>query len=249
MRFDLVTLFAEPTRQMAGVGVVGRAIERGQIQLHTWNPRDYTADVHRTVDDRPFGGGPGMVMKIEPLRDAITAARQANPGAPVVLMSPQGQRFDQSLAGEQVALDLGLILVCGRYEGVDERLIEAEVDAQWSIGDYVLSGGELAALVVVDAIGRLLPGVLGEPESAAQDSFGNGLLDWPHYTRSAGDDSATVPAVLRSGDHAAIARWRADQALLRTWRYRPDLLAKAPLDEKQQARLTELLAREQNASG
>jgi tRNA (guanine37-N1)-methyltransferase len=225
VRFDIVTLFPEMVRDAARYGVTGRALAAGKVSLEVWNPRDFTRDRHRTVDDRPYGGGPGMVMKVEPLRDAIRAAKgQATPGARVVLMSPQGTRLDQA-AVRRFAAAPGLILVAGRYEGVDERLIETEIDEEWSIGDYVLSGGELPALVVFDAVVRLLPGVLGDAESAEQDSHAEGLLDHPHYTRPERVAGRDVPAVLQSGNHAAIGRWRLKQALGKTWLKRPDLLA------------------------
>ncbi|MGI2325084.1 MULTISPECIES: tRNA (guanosine(37)-N1)-methyltransferase TrmD [Methylococcus] len=225
MRFDIVTLFPEMVRDAARYGVTGRALAAGKVSLEVWNPRDFTRDRHRTVDDRPYGGGPGMVMKVEPLRDAIRAAKgQATPGARVVLMSPQGTRLDQA-AVRRFAAAPGLILVAGRYEGVDERLIETEIDEEWSIGDYVLSGGELPALVVFDAVVRLLPGVLGDAESAEQESHAEGLLDHPHYTRPERVAGRDVPAVLQSGNHAAIGRWRLKQALGKTWLKRPDLLA------------------------
>lgn len=239
MRFDVVTLFPEFVLGAARIGVVGRAQERGLIEVAAWNPRDFATDNHRTVDDRPYGGGPGMVMTVAPLRRAIGAARAANDApARVIYMSPQGERLTQPRV---VALEREprLILLCGRYEGVDERLLEAEVDEELSIGDYVLSGGELAAAVLVDAIGRLKEGALGNAESAAQDSFSEGLLDCPHYTRSEelGDDD--VPAVLKSGDHAAIRRWRLKQAVGRTWLRRPDVLAQLELDQQARTLLDE----------
>jgi len=233
MRFDVVTLFPEFVTAAAELGVVGRAGQRGLFELRTWNPRDYTSDVHRTVDGRPFGGGPGMVMKVDPLQAALTAARSSAPEqAHVVYLSPQGARLDQR---KVVALGQRprLILLCGRYEGVDERLLEREVDEELSIGDYILSGGELAAAVLIDAIGRLRVGALGNAESALQDSFSDGLLDCPHYTRSDALGDEGVPEVLKSGDHAAIRRWRLKQALGRTWLRRPDLLqALAPDRER-----------------
>ncbi len=241
MRIDVVTLFPEMIREAARYGITGRAQERGLLELATWNPRDYTRDRHRTVDDRPYGGGPGMVMKVEPLRAAIRAARAAAKGpAPVVYLSPQGRRFDQRLA-RACAQRPRLILVAGRYEGVDERLIESEVDEELSIGDYVLSGGEPAALVVIDAVARLLPGALGDEGSAEAESFEEGLLDWPHYTRPEEIDGMRVPEVLLSGDHAAIRRWRRKQALGRTWERRPDLLAGRALSEEDRALLEEYL--------
>ncbi len=240
MRVDLVTLFPQMVNDLLGYGVTGRALESGVFELGVWNPRDYTQDRHRTVDDRPYGGGPGMLMKIEPLRQAIAVARQANPAAKVVYMSPQGRRFDQPLARE-AAQRPGLILVAGRYEGIDERLVELEIDEEWSIGDYVLSGGETAAMVVVDAVTRLLPGVLGHQDSAEQDSFSVGLLDCPHYTRPENYQGLQVPPVLLSGDHAAIRRWRLKQSLGRTWLRRPDLLQDMSLDKQQQQLLDEFI--------
>ncbi len=239
MRFDVITLFPDLVDQALRFGVTGRAREQRLMRLVLWNPRDFARDRHRTVDDRPYGGGPGMVMKVQPLRDAIQAARAAAAeGTPVIYLSPQGRRLDQA-AVMQFARMAGLILVAGRYEGIDQRLLESEIDAEWSIGDYVLSGGELAALVVIDAITRLLPGVLGDAESAQQDSYADGLLDHPHYTRPEEIDGRRVPEVLLSGDHQAIARWRRKQALGRTWLKRPDLLAKRKLTVEEQALLEE----------
>jgi tRNA (guanine37-N1)-methyltransferase len=249
MRVDVVTLFPAMFDALTQHGVTGRAIQRGMLQLGLWNVRDYAHDRHRTVDDRPYGGGPGMVMQVQPLRDAIHAATiadatpaphrdvQVSPEAGcrkrprVIYLSPQGRRLDQAGVRELAAVPR-LILVAGRYEGVDERVLQANIDEEWSIGDYVLSGGELAAMVMIDAVARLLPGVLGHEDSAQQDSFGSsnggvdgpGLLDYPHYTRPEEVDGARVPAVLLSGDHQAIARWRQKQALGRTWLRRPDLL-------------------------
>jgi len=221
----LISLFPELIQQAAAFGVLGRAIKQQQLKLQCFNPRDYTEDKHRTVDDRPYGGGPGMLMKVEPLAKAIMAAKdEAGENAKVVYMSPQGQQLNQQLVVSVAAEEKDLILIAGRYEGIDERLIESLVDEEWSIGDYVLSGGEFAALVVVDAITRLIPGVLGDDESAIQDSFMHGLLDCPHYTRPELIDDQTVPKVLLSGDHKAIKRWRLKQALGRTWLRRPDLL-------------------------
>lgn len=245
MRFDVVTLLPEMFGA-ARLGVTGRAFERGQAQLRLWNPRDYTHDVHRTVDDRPYGGGPGMVMKVEPLRAAILDAKRAAPGSRVAYLSPQGRRFDQQAAAELAGRD-GLILVAGRYEGVDERIIARHVDEEWSIGDYVLSGGELAAMVVMDAVIRLLPGVLGHEDSAAQDSYMAGLLDCPHYTRPEEIDGLRVPAVLLSGNHEAIRRWRLKQALGRTWERRPDLLAHRALTGEERRLLDEYLGAREGA--
>ena len=226
-------------RDAAVCGVTGRAIEHGIVRLETWNPRDFTHDRHRTVDDRPYGGGPGMVMKVEPLRDAIQAAKTADARPSLVIcMSPQGQTLTQS-AVKRFAEYSRLILVAGRYEGIDERLIESEVDEECSIGDYVLSGGELAALVLFDAVVRLLPDVLGHHESAAQDSYMAGLLDYPHYTRPEEVDGRKIPEVLQSGNHELIRRWRLKQALGRTWLRRPDLLQTCPLNGEQQKLLEE----------
>ena len=239
MRIDVVTLFPEFVLGAAKVGVVGRAQDRGLLDVAAWNPRDYATDKYRTIDERPFGGGPGMVMTIEPLAAAIEAAKAASAvPARVIYLSPQGERLTQrkveALGGEE-----RLVLLCGRYEGVDERFVAAKVDEELSIGDYVLSGGELAAAVLIDAIGRLKDGALGNAESAAQDSFSGGLLDCPHYTRSEAHGDAGVPDVLKSGDHAAIRRWRLKQSLGRTWLRRPDLLARLDLDKRARALLDE----------
>lgn len=240
MRFDVVTLFPEMFRAMIGEGVTGRAVDRGQVSLGLWNPRDYTHDVHRTVDDRPYGGGPGMVMKIEPLRDAIIRAKQAAPDSAVVYLSPQGRRFDQAAAVRMARQD-GVILVAGRYEGIDERLISRYVDEEWSIGDYVLSGGELPALVLMDAVIRLIPGVLGDKDSAEQDSFVDGLLDCPHYTRPEVFEGDRVPSVLLGGNHELIRRWRLQQSLGRTWQRRPDLLEGRVLSQEEENLLNEFI--------
>jgi tRNA (guanine37-N1)-methyltransferase len=241
MQIDVVTLFPEMLDAVSRVGITGRAVEQGLLHIRPWNPRDYTTDRHRTVDDRPYGGGPGMVMMVEPLRQAIRAAKaQAPEGARVIHLSPQGRVLDQ--AGLRELADRpGLVLVASRYEGVDERLIAAEIDEEWSIGDYVLSGGELAAMVMIDGVTRLLPGALGHEDSAEQDSFSDGLLDYPHYTRPEVVDGEEVPAVLRSGDHQAIHRWRQKQALGRTWLRRPDLLQDMALDATQQQLLDEFI--------
>jgi tRNA (guanine37-N1)-methyltransferase len=241
MRFDVVTLFPELVAALVQHGIPRRATELGLLELVTWNPRDYTTDRHRTVDDRPYGGGPGMVMKVEPLRDAIRAARQADDrDAQVAYLSPQGRRIDQALIGELATRDR-LILVAGRYEGVDERVLELEVDVEWSLGDYVLSGGELAAMALIDAVTRLLPGALGDEDSAEQDSFMAGLLDCPHYTRPEEIDGLRVPAVLLGGNHAEIARWRRGQQLVRTWARRPELLEAVDLSPDDRALLEEHL--------
>ncbi|MGH8151800.1 MAG: tRNA (guanosine(37)-N1)-methyltransferase TrmD [Rhodanobacteraceae bacterium] len=230
MRIDVVTLFPDFVRQCARVGVIGRAVERGLLEVAAWNPRDHAEGGYRRVDDTVCGGGPGMVMLIEPLRRTLAAVRESAGGpAPVIFLSPQGTRLDPHKV-RQLATLPRMILLCGRYEGIDERLIEHEVDEELSIGDYVLSGGELAAAVVIDAVGRLQEGVLGDAGSAEQDSFSDGLLDCPHYTRPVSHAWGEVPAVLLSGDHAAIARWRRMQALGRTWQRRPDLLERVTLD-------------------
>jgi tRNA (guanine37-N1)-methyltransferase len=238
---EVVTLFADAVRAQLAVGVVGRAIERGIARVGTEDPRDYARDVHRTVDDRPYGGGPGMVLKVEPLATALAAAAARLPaGSPRIYLSAQGRRFDQRAARRLAALP-GFLLLAGRYEGVDERLLEETIDEELSIGDYVLSGGELAALVVIDATVRLLPGVLGDAESAEQESFGagDGLLDWPHYTRPEEWRGRRVPEVLRAGDHAAIRRWRLKQALGRTGERRPDLVAGRELTNEERGLLDE----------
>lgn len=242
MKIDVVTLFPEMVEQIVAWGVVGRAADKGLLQLTTRNPRDHASDVHRTVDDRPYGGGPGMLMRPEPLAASIREARAARPEAQVVYLSPQGRVFDQSLAAE-LAQRPELILLCGRYEGVDERLIAREVDAEVSIGDFVLSGGEVAAMVVVDAVARLLDGALGHDESATQDSFSDGVLDCPHFTRPEVWEGVAVPPVLRSGDHRAIAQWRRQQALGRTAQRRPELLEQLPLNKQDQRLLDDYLSR------
>lgn len=241
----VISLFPDMLKAVTDFGVTGRAVVNGQLTVTAINPRDFTRDVHRTVDDRPYGGGPGMVMLTAPLREAVIAARAAAPGAKVLYLSPQGRRLDQA-AVQQLAAQGSLIMVAGRYEGVDERFIEAYVDQEWSIGDYVISGGELPAMVLIDAMARTLPGVLGHEDSAVQDSFADGLLDYPHYTRPEEIDGAAVPEVLLSGDHDRIRRWRLKQALGRTWKRRPDLLQRLKLDEEQQELLEEYI-REQKA--
>ncbi len=241
MRFDVVTLFPALVEQVIGHGVVGRAAEAGLIELACWNPRDHTRDRHRTVDDRPYGGGPGMIMLIEPLKAAIDAARVASPDAPVIYLSPQGRPLTQRLLAQQTEQG-AVIFLCGRYEGIDERLIDTQVDEEWSLGDYVISGGELAAMVCIDAMTRLLPGALGHDESAARDSFSDGLLDCPHYTRPEDFDGLRVPRVLLDGNHREIEIWRERQALGRTWQRRPELLEQRELDAHQQALLDEYIA-------
>ena len=240
MRIDVVTLFPEMIRQAAAYGIQGRAIQRGLLELETWNPRDYSEDRHGGVDDRPYGGGPGMVMQVQPLRAAIRAARSAASAAPVIYLSPQGRRLDQQKVLELAGLER-LVLLTGRYEGIDERIIEMDVDEELSIGDYVLSGGELPALVVLDAVTRLLPGALGDEDSAQNDSFMDVLLDYPHYTRPEEIDGKRVPDVLIGGNHSLIDRWRRKQALGRTWQRRPDLLEALQLDAEQQELLNEFI--------
>jgi tRNA (guanine37-N1)-methyltransferase len=239
MRFDVISLFPEMFSAVRQ-GVTGRAVESGQVPMRLWNPRDYADDAHRTVDDRPYGGGPGMVMMVEPLRRAIEAAKAAAPDSRVLYLSPQGRRLDQA-AARQLATEPGFILLAGRYEGVDERLIDAYIDEEWSIGDYVLSGGELPAMVLIDAVIRLLPGVLGHAESAEQDSYVDGLLDCPHYTRPEVIEERAVPEVLMSGNHELIRRWRLKEALGRTWLRRPDLLERRRLSSEEQDLLDEFI--------
>jgi tRNA (guanine37-N1)-methyltransferase len=234
LRFDVISLFPDMVLSAVAHGVTGRAVEREIVSVSTWNPRDYTNDRHKTVDDRPYGGGPGMVMKYQPLHDAVQAAKQSADGlTKVVYLSPQGKVITQALLADACQLSQ-LILVAGRYEGIDERFVTLDCDEEWSIGDYVISGGELAALVVIDAITRLLPGVLGDGESAIQDSHSDGLLDCPHYTRPESLQDLDVPKVLLGGNHAEIASWRMKQALGRTWQRRPDLLEKKNLSAEQQ---------------
>jgi tRNA (guanine37-N1)-methyltransferase len=241
MQISVITLFPEMLNVVAEYGVVGRAIDNNLVTLRCVNPRDFTADAHRTVDDRPYGGGPGMVMKFEPMAAAIDSARETMPAATrVICMSPQGTPFDQAAARRLAGLP-GIVLLAGRYEGFDERLLEAQVDEEISLGDYVLSGGEIAAMAVIDAMVRLLPGVLGDDESALQDSFSDGLLDFPHYTRPEVIDGRRVPEVLLSGDHARIHRWRLQQAIGRSYTRRPELVDKLELDVEQKQLLAEYL--------
>jgi len=242
LRIEVVTLFPSMIGGALEFGVVGRAIERGLLAVGTEDPRAHTHDVHRSVDDRPYGGGPGMVMKPEPLLQAIRAAHtRLPPGCPRICLSPQGAPFTEAVARELAALP-GLLLVAGRYEGIDERVYELGIDRELSVGDYVLSGGELPALTVIDAVTRLLPGVLGDERSSAQDSFAEGLLEGPHYTRPEVFEGRAVPTVLLSGDHADIRRWRLARAVERTLRRRPDLLKKGTLAPEAQRILDELLA-------
>jgi len=240
MQFEVITLFPELVQQVLQYGVLRRAAEQNLLHLRCWNPRDYTHDRHRSVDDRPYGGGPGMLMMVQPLSDAIKAARAASPTAKLVYLSPQGQPFEQQRANQNARQE-SLILLCGRYEGIDQRIIETEVDEQWSLGDFVLSGGELAAMSIIDAIARQVPGVLGHEQSAEQDSFMQGLLDCPHYTRPEQIEGKPVPEVLLSGNHQLIERWRLQQALGMTWQLRPDLLQNKSLTAEQKSLLDEFI--------
>ena len=245
MRFDVITLFPEQVEQVIEYGVVGRGARNQLLELHCWNPRDFTTDRHRTVDDRPYGGGPGMLMKVEPLEKAIAAVRQVNPDGKLIYLSPQGKLVDQQRLQEQIGQQ-SVIFLCGRYEGIDERLIHTQVDEEWSIGDYVISGGELAAMVCIDAMARLVPGVLGHGDSAQQDSFSEGLLDCPHYTRPENYRGMQVPPVLLNGNHREIDDWRDKQSLGRTWLRRPELLNVLSLDERQQRLLEEFIGEYKN---
>ena len=247
MRIGIVSLFPEMFRAVSDFGITGRAVSNGLIELDFFNPRDYTTDRHRTVDDKPYGGGPGMLMKVSPVRKAIRDAKKSTGPARVIYLTPQGMPLNQATLGS-MSTESAMILLSGRYEGIDERLIEQEVDMELSIGDYVLSGGELAAMVLIDGLARLLPGVVGDDESVIRDSFYDGLLDYPQYTRperlegeEEGGAQSRVPAVLLSGDHAAIARWRVKQALGRTWERRPDLLSRQVLDDEAKQLLQEYL--------
>jgi len=249
MQIGVVSLFPDMIRDAAAHGVVGRALDSGLAALHCISPRDFAHDAYQTVDDRPYGGGPGMVLKVEPMAAAISAVQEQLPeGSPVVFLSPQGRVFDQALA-EQLAELPGMVLVAGRYEGFDERLVENCADYELSLGDYVISGGETAALVVMDAVLRLQPGVLGDEASAQQDSFADGLLDCPHYTRPEVVDGMPVPAVLTEGNHEAIRRWRLKQALGRTWQRRPELLECRELTEEEQLLLREYQTEQEAEQG
>jgi len=249
MRIDVVTLFPDMVRGVLAYGVTSRAAARGLIGVHTWNPRDHASNVHRTVDDRPYGGGPGMVMMVEPLLAAIRAARAARKDeARTIHFSPQGRRLNQPDL-VHMATGQGMIVVAGRYEGVDERLMRLAIDEEWSLGDYVMSGGELAAMVLIDVLARLQPGALGDEDSVAQDSFMHGLLDYPHYTRPRTVEGLSVPPVLMQGDHAAIARWRRKQALGRTALRRPELLAGDVMNEEDQRLLSEYMRERTDSCG
>ncbi|GGP52749.1 tRNA (guanine-N(1)-)-methyltransferase [Shewanella algicola] len=241
MWLGVITLFPEMFRAVTDFGVTGRAVKNGLLEVQTWNPRDFTHDRHSTVDDRPYGGGPGMLMMVQPLRDAIHAAKvAAGDGAKVIYLSPQGRKLDQRGVTELAKSDR-MILVCGRYEGVDERIIQTEVDEEWSIGDYVLSGGELPAMTLIDSVARLVPGVLGKQASAEQDSFSDGLLDCPHYTRPEQLDGMDVPAVLLSGDHEKIRLWRLQQSIGRTFLRRPELFENLALTDEQTTLLAQFV--------
>ena len=245
----VLTLMPEMFNSLTDHGVSGRAVDKGLLSINCINPRDYTEDKHRTVDDKPYGGGPGMVMALQPLKSALEAARERTQSkAPVIYLSPQGRRLEQRDIVDLASLD-SMILLCGRYEGIDERFIDGYVDDEISIGDYVVSGGELPAMVLLDALIRLLPGALGSDDSAAQDSFfGTNLLDYPHYTRPEIVDGRRVPEVLLSGDHARIAEWRERQSLLRTLERRPDMLERHDLSEWQISELKKLKAGETDLS-
>jgi len=242
VRINVITLFPDMFNALTAEGVVGRALKQDLLILSLWNPRDYTEDRHRTVDDRPYGGGPGMVMMAEPLWQAISAARhQCRQQARTIGLSPHGQHFNQQMAQQLLDADKDLILIAGRYEGIDQRLIDHAIDEQISLGDFVISGGELAAMTIIDAMTRLIPGALGHVDSAVEDSFATGLLDWPHYTRPEQWQDENTPAVLLSGDHAAIRRWRTKQALGRTWLLRPDILKVRTLSPEEQGLLDEFI--------
>jgi tRNA (guanine37-N1)-methyltransferase len=248
MHFGIVSLFPEMFAAVTEHGVTGRAVRSGRIALDYWNPRDFTTDKHRTVDDRPYGGGPGMVMMTEPLQKAVTAAKTLMPAAKTIYLSPQGRLLNQQHVAE-LATQSALILIAGRYEGIDERFIAHHVDEEWSVGDYVLSGGEMAAMVMIDAISRLIPGVLGHELSAEQDSFTTGLLDCPHYTRPEVFDDIPVPPVLLSGNHEEIRRWRLTQSLVRTRSRRPDLFAAHALSDEERKLLAKFDAQTLGSDG
>jgi tRNA (guanine37-N1)-methyltransferase len=248
MWIGVISLFPEMFDAITQQGVIARAIKSGLIEFNCWNPRDFAHDKHRTVDDRPYGGGPGMLMMVQPLTDAIHAAKQAaGEGVKVIYLSPQGRKLDQN-GVKQLATEQKLILVAGRYEGIDERVIQSEIDEEWSIGDFVLSGGELPAMTLIDAVSRMLPGVLGHELSAIEDSFANGLLDCPHYTRPENLNGMQVPEVLLSGNHELIRKWRLKQSLARTWQRRPDLINNLALTEEQQKLLAEVKHQDQVAA-
>ena len=242
MWIGVISLFPEMFKAITEYGVTGRAVKQNLLQVRCWNPRDFTHDKHKTVDDRPYGGGPGMLMMVQPLKDAIDSAKEvAGEGVKVIYLSPQGRKLDQQ-GVEELAQNRKLILLCGRYEGIDERLIETVVDEEWSVGDYVLTGGELPAMTLIDAVARFIPSVLGKQASAEEDSFADGLLDCPHYTRPEVLDGLTVPSVLMSGHHEEIRKWRLKQSLLRTWLRRPELLEGLALTDEQRKLLKQVKA-------
>ena len=246
MWIGVISLFPEMFRAITDYGVTGRASRQGLLQINCWNPRDFTHDKHHTVDDRPYGGGPGMLMMVQPLRDVIQAARDAaGEGVRVIYLSPQGRKLTQAGVAE-LAQHQKLILVAGRYEGIDERVIRTDIDEEWSVGDYVLSGGELPAMILVDAVSRLVPGVLGDMASAEQDSFTEGLLDHPHYTRPEVMDGLAVPEVLLSGNHESVRTWRLQQALGRTWLRRPELLNNLALTDEQERLLAQFVRQQRD---
>lgn len=246
MWIGIISLFPEMFKAITEYGVTGRAVKQNLLQVECWNPRDFTFDKHKTVDDRPYGGGPGMLMMVQPLRDAIRAAKSTackqGGEVKVIYLSPQGRKLDQA-GVEELSKNQNLILVCGRYEGIDERLIQTEIDEEWSIGDYVLTGGELPAMTLIDAVARFIPGVLGKQASALEDSFAEGLLDCPHYTRPEVLDGLEVPPVLMSGHHEQIRKWRLEQSLERTWLRRPELLDSLALTDEQKALLKQIKQR------
>lgn len=252
MWIGIISLFPEMFKAITDFGVTGRAVKQNLLQVQCWNPRDFTHDKHKTVDDRPYGGGPGMLMMVQPLRDAIreakaTACKEDGVESKVIYLSPQGRKLDQ--AGVQtLATNQKLILVCGRYEGIDERLIQTEIDEEWSIGDYVLTGGELPAMTLIDAVARFIPGVLGKQASALEDSFAEGLLDCPHYTRPEVLDGLPVPQVLMSGHHEQIRKWRLEQSLKRTWLRRPELLDSLALTDEQRVLLNNIKKRHKSVN-
>ena len=242
MFIGIITLFPEMFKAITEFGVTGRAVKHNLLQVRCYNPRDFTHDKHKTVDDRPYGGGPGMLMMVQPLRDAIHSAKaDAGDGVKVIYLSPQGRKLEQA-GVKELSLNSKMILVCGRYEGIDERLIQSEIDEEWSVGDYVLTGGELPAMTLIDAVARFIPGILGKQESAQEDSFADGLLDCPHYTRPEVLDGLTVPPVLMSGNHAEICKWRLKQSLERTWLRRPELLESLALTDEQRKLLQQVQA-------
>ena len=246
MFIGIITLFPEMFKAITEFGVTGRAVKHNLLQVRCYNPRDFTHDKHKTVDDRPYGGGPGMLMMVQPLRDAIHSAKaDAGDGVKVIYLSPQGRKLEQA-GVKELSLNSKMILVCGRYEGIDERLIQSEIDEEWSVGDYGLTGGELPAMTLIDAVARFIPGVLGKQESAQEDSFADGLLDCPHYTRPEVLDGLTVPPVLMSGNHAEIRKWRLKQSLERTWLRRPELLESLALTDEQR-KLLQLVQAEHNS--